>query len=99
MPYIHGDNFYYCDTCGRKLEINMFMSVPFYDLKREGWEYYVEQVNNIIPGKMIYSQYTGGRWVKTKTKTRNVIYIKCDTCVLIGERINKIKNIKERLNG
>ena len=97
MPHIHGDNFYYCDTCGRKLEISMFSSVPYYDLKREGWEWIVKEVSNIIPSKFIYSQYTGGRWIREHKKTRSVIKIKCDICILVGERIKKIKVIKEKI--
>jgi len=97
MPYIHGDNFHYCDICRRKLEINMFSSVPFQDLKREGWEYSFVEVTNIVPSKLIYSQYTGGRWIREHKKTRNVIKIKCDRCIIIGKRVEKIKKIKEKL--
>ena len=99
MPYIHGDNFYYCDTCGRKLEVNHFSSVPLYDIKKEGWEAKFEEVTNIVPSKLIYSQYTGGRWIRAHKKTRSVIKIKCDICILVGERIKKIKIIKEKING
>lgn len=98
MSHIHGDEYYVCDTCGRKLEINQFSSAPFMDLKREGWEYKVEEVTNIVPSKLIYSQYTSGRWIREHKKTRNVIKIKCDICILVSERISKIKNIKNKLN-
>ena len=97
MPHIHGDKFYYCDTCGRKLEISWFSSVPYYDLKKEGWEYSVEEVTNIVPSKLIYSQYTGGRWIREHKKTRTVVKIKCDICILVGERVGKIKRIKQKL--
>jgi hypothetical protein len=99
MPYIHGDEYYYCDTCGRKLKVNPFSSVPMYDIKLNGWEYRVEEVTNVVPSKLIYSQYTGGRWVREHTKTRSVIRIKCDICVLVGERVKKIKQIKEKIYG
>lgn len=98
MPYIHGDDFYYCDTCGRKLEVNKYSSVPMYDIKKNGWEYTVDEVTNIVPSKLIYSQYTGGRWIREHKKTRNVIRIKCDMCILLSDRVGKIKNIKRKLN-
>ena len=99
MTYIHGDDFYICDFCGRRLEISMFSSAPLSDLKREGWEAIFEEVTNIVPSKLIYSQYTGGRWIREHKKTRTVIKIKCDRCIIIGKRVEKIKKIKSKLNG
>jgi DNA-directed RNA polymerase subunit RPC12/RpoP len=99
MPYIHGDEYYICDTCGRKLDINVFSSAPLSDLKREGWRCDVETITNIVPSKLIYSQYTGGRWIREHKKTRNVMRITCNHCIIIEDRVNKIRKINEKLHG
>ena len=97
--YTHGDDYYICAICGSKEEVNMLSSAGIMDIIHKGWVYWIEEKVHTTPGKMIRREYTGDRWVKTKSKIEKIIRLKCDACILIGERVDKIKKIKERLNG
>jgi hypothetical protein len=98
MPYIYGDKYYCCDSCGRKLKINLFSSVLFSDLKREGWRCDRETISNIIPERLIFSKYTGSRRIRVHKKMRTVMKITCDHCIIIENRVKKIRKINEKLH-
>ena len=99
MPYKHGEGKYICDICHREIESNLFSSRPLYDLKEIGWEMWSEEILHIEPGRMVRSEYTGGRWIKTKKKVEKVIKLKCDICIITEERAKKIRKINEKLHG
>lgn len=99
MAYIHGQNKCVCDFCDRKIEISMFSSRPLYDIKEQGWDYWVEEIIHNIPEKIVESKYQGRRTIKAYKKTEKIIKVKCDSCIIVGERVKKIKKIKDKLNG
>jgi hypothetical protein len=95
MSYQQGK--YICDSCGREIDVNIFTSRPIYVLKELGWVYWNEEIIHTEPERMIRSEFTDGRLIKTRKKVENVLRMKCDVCILIGERVEKIQKIKEKL--
>jgi len=81
--YNFGDEYFICDYCGNKLEVNKLPNILL-DLKYYGWCYYTKEIN--YEYKFVKSVF------KSPRELPNTI-IECNLCI----RKHKIDNINKKI--
>ena len=78
--FTHGDDYFICDYCGSRLDVNKYSSGGLFDMVAHGWKYY------------IINEQSNYKFLKNSFKNPNPkskVILKCDLCIR-KEKINKI---------
>ena len=92
MGYIGGKCV--CDFCGKKFRDIILSSLPFQEMKKDGWKYRITERLVPVEKKIIHHRFII-KESDDEFKIEHQLEIKCDIC----QRMEKINKIKLKMGG